>query len=237
MVDVVLANKNITVLGGPAKIDLDLNIGGQGRRGSLFFSGFEDPNSLSLDDFPQTPLVFDMYVLSNPASDKYLSVYQYVNQDGEFVWVIVFTLNKSQYSVNKVATFINGQTEIVLDLDEIGLNNLQLTTLSKSFAYFSVQATIGNYDLSYALDEGYENTPGLNPVSHTVQVGSLIFDNEGGEPGSSFDFPLKLPIKIKAIEFSGESWSPINNKDLLVSLSIDFVNPNEILFYSGGEES
>jgi hypothetical protein len=232
MVDVVLANKNITVLGGPAKIDLDLNIGGEGRRGSLFFSGFEDPNSLSLEDFPQTPLVFDLYVLSNPASDRYLSVYQYVNQDGEFVWVIVFTLNKSQYSVNKVATFTSGQTEIILDLDEIGLNNLQLSTLSDSFAYFAVQATLGNYNLADALSNGFDTPVDLNPVSHTVQVGSLFFDNEGGDPGSSFDFPLKLPIRIKAVEFSGGAWSPINNKDVVVSLSIDFVNPNEILFYS-----
>ena len=237
MVDVYLANKNLTVLGGPAKIDLDLSIGGNGRRGSLFFSGFENPNTLSQDDFPERPLAFDMYVLSNPASENYLKVFQYVNQDGQLIWVSVFSLDKSQYSLNKVAKFEDGIALVEVSLDEIGLENISLATLSRSFAYFSVQATLGNYDLENSLDNGTANPVEFFPSAISAQVMNVVFDNENSQPGSSLEFPLKLPIRIKGVEFDGTDWSLIDNKDLLVSLSIDFVNPNEIFAYSPEEET
>lgn len=237
MVDVYLANKNLTVLGGPAKIELDLNIGGTGRRGSLFFSGFENPNTLLQNDFPEIPVAFDLYVLSDPASQDYLKVFQYLTQDGQLVWTNIFSLNKSAYSLNKVATFSQGVASLEIDLEEVGLQNISLSTFSKSFAYFSVQATLGNYNLSDALDGGSQNPSNFYPAAVSVQVGEVTFNNENGDPGSSSEYPLKLPIKIKAAEFNDGTWSAITGKDLLVSLSIDFVNPNEILFYEGDDES
>lgn len=237
MVDVYLANKDLTVLGGPAKIDLDLNIGGPGRRGSLFFSGFENPNTLSQDEFPERPVVFDLYILSDPSSQDYLKVFQYLSQDGQLVWANIFSLNKSVYSLNKVASFSEGLASLEIDLEEVGLQNISLATFSKSFAYFGVQATLGNYSLSDVLESGTQNPPEFYPAAISVQVGDVTFENENGEPGSSSEYPLKLPIKIKAAEFNDGTWSAIDGKDLLVSLSIDFVNPNEILFYEGDDES
>jgi len=62
MVNVILSSDEVTVLGGPTRLDVDLNIGASGTRGSLIFNGFGNPNNLQLDrDFPTFPLVLIFY--------------------------------------------------------------------------------------------------------------------------------------------------------------------------------
>ena len=47
MPDVVLSNDDLTVLAGPPTIELLVDIGPTGTRGSKFFVGIGNPNSLS----------------------------------------------------------------------------------------------------------------------------------------------------------------------------------------------
>ncbi len=220
MVNVVFSGDNVTVLGGATQLEVDLNVGAEGTRGGLFFVGDANPNTLNpLQDFIVPPLVFDIFINVNPASENYLQAYQYRNQDGQNTWVPVFKILQEGYKANKVAEFVNGEADIEISVAELGFSNLPFDNPNNSFSYFNVQATINNIDL----DDLSEPS---KPASISVEVGDAFTGNEGSfDPG---EFPTFLPIKLRALEFDGGTWSPIDNKKLIVYLSISFANPNEI---------
>jgi hypothetical protein len=223
MVDVILASDNVTVLGGPSSLEVDLNIGSPGTRGSLFFTGIQNPNTLNtLNDFPVTPIIFDIFINSNSSSDDYLQAYQYISQDGENVWLPVFKLRQDVYTINSILNFENGIAQLDVNLFDIGLRDFPFDSNSSenSFAHFSVQATIRNSNMEDPLD-----TP--KPIAFSTKVGNPYFENEG-----SFDpsqVPLFLPITFNAVQFvEPEAWQLIDEKNVLVSLAIYFADPNQI---------
>ena len=77
MTDVVLSTDDLTVLSGPETIELLVDIGPTGTRGSKFFVGIGNPNS----DDTLDPLLNDLYVNSAPGSD-YGYLYHYVSVPG-----------------------------------------------------------------------------------------------------------------------------------------------------------
>jgi hypothetical protein len=231
LVNVVFSGDNVTVLGGPTQLDVDLNVGANGTRGSIFFVGNENPNSLNpSQDFVTFPLVFDIFINVNPASNNYLQAYQYVNQDNQNLWIPVFKILQEGYKETKVLNFTNGEAEINIRVSDIGLNSIPFDSLTNSFAYFNIQATISNVNLN-------DPSEPQKPLSFSVKPGDTFFDNEG-----TFDageFPLFLPITFNAVEFNGTSWNPVNNKKNIVYLSISFTSPNEIFLNNNfsGEEN
>lgn len=219
-VNSILSSDNVTVLGGPARLEVDLNIGASGTRGSLFFVGTQNPNSLNPNqDFPNVPIVFDIFINVNAASENYLQAYQYVNQDGINTWIPTFSINQNIYSVNKVLEFVAGEASALLNVSDLGMDTLPFENLTNSFAYFNVQATVTNVNL--------ENLSSVAiPCAFSVNVGDAYFDNSGSfDPG---EFPLFLPVTIKAVEFNGTTWSAINNKKTSAYFTVSFANPNEI---------
>jgi hypothetical protein len=231
-VNSILSSDNVTVLGGPARLEVDLNIGASGTRGSLFFVGTQNPNSLNPNlDFPSLPIVFDIFINVNAASEDYLQAYQYVNQEGINTWVPTFNINQKVYSVNKVLEFVAGEATALLNVSDLGLDTLPFENLNNSFAYFNVQATVSNIDLEN------QSSPAI-PCAFSLTVGDAYFDNSGSfDPG---EFPLFLPVVVKAVEFNGTAWSAINNKKTSAYFAVSFANPNEIFSIisqnNGGEE-
>jgi hypothetical protein len=221
MVDVILASDNVTVLGGPSKLDVDLSIGAPGTRGSLFFVGVSNPNTLNPDvDFPVLPNIFDVFINSNGASEDYLQAYQYTSQEGGASWTPIFNINQSVYSTTEVLDFLDGQSSINVDISRMALDTLPFEAFENSFAYFNVQATVSNIDLE---DLAATN----NPISFALTVGDAYFDNEGSfDPGV---VPLFLPLVFSAAEFDGTNWSPVTNKKTPAYLTISFANPDKIL--------
>ena len=230
MVNVVFSGDNVTVLGGPEQLDVDLNIGANGERGSIFFVGNSNPNTLNiLTDFVVSPIVFDIFINVNPASENYLQAYQYIARDDGNVWIPVFKILQEGFRANKVLDFSNGEATVDINISEIGLDSVPFDSLINSFAYFNVQATLNNINLD---DLGEPS----KPASMSVEVGDAFFGNEGSfDPG---EFPLFLPITFRAVEFDGSSWLPIDEKKNVVYLSVSFSNPNEIftnLTFEGDE--
>lgn len=220
MVNVVFSGDNVTVLGGPTQLDVDLNIGANGTRGAIFLIGNSNPNSLNLlQDFVVRPTLFDIFINVNPSSPDYLQAYQLVNQDGGNVWIPVFKILQDEYRVNKVLDFIDGEASININVSEIGIDSIPFNSFSNSFAYFNVQATLSSINLEDLSQETL-------PSSMSIEVGNVFFSNEGSfDPGQ---FPILLPITFKAVEFDGVSWQPINNKKHVAHLSISFVSPEEV---------
>jgi hypothetical protein len=220
MVDVILSSDNVTVLGGPSKLDVDLNIGASGTRGSLFFVGTENPNNLNpLQDFPVVPIIFDIFINSNAESEDYLQAYQYVTQDGIRTWIAIFKLTQDVYSVNLPLEFEDGEASVDINLSELGLKTIPFFGTNNSFAYFNVQATMNNINLE---DLNIEQSP----IAFSTQVKDAYFDNSGSFDPS--ELPLFLPITFKAAEFIGSSWALIDQKTVLAYITISFANPNSI---------
>ncbi len=228
MANAILSSDNITVLGGPSRLDVDLNIGATGARGSLFFTGLNNPNLLSLSqDFPVFPTVFDIFINVNETSNDYLQGYQYANEDGVNKWVPIFKINQRVYSINEVLTFVDGEASVLINVSDLGLDRIPFESYTNSFAYFNVQATLSNADLENS------SAPQL-PSAVSVKVGDAFEGSEVSEDSGTF--PIFLPLSFRAIEFSNSSWSDINNKKVAIYLTISFANPNKIftVVTSGG---
>ena len=194
MADVLLSSDELTVLGGPAEISVDLDFGPQGDRGSLMFVGTEKPDTFS---FPVTPRIYDTYINLLASDSEYLFMYQYIaGTGGSPTWVKLFKLIPNMYSENLSRTFVNGEIQITIPIAAI----LPEDEAERLGAYqaedFNIQCTVLN----------------TNPVSLSVTVGDIDF----------FDSLMSLPITIKAIEYNNNEWSALVGQKM-VHLSITVV--------------
>lgn len=231
MVDVVLSSDNVTVLGGPEQVDVDLNIGASGSRGSIFFTDLPNPNTLTAQDFTTPPQIFDIYIVVDPSSDNYLQAYQYLNQDGVLTWAPSFKIAQSITAFNKVVTFNSGDATVILDVADLGLENVTFESFVNSFAFFNVQATLGNINVANAPEGVLDH----KPAAISVNVRDVYFDNSGG--GSPSEYPMKLPLDLKAAEFDGTNWTALDGKTVVLHLRVEFVDPDEVLLSLAGGES
>lgn len=230
MVDVILSADNLTVLGGPEEIEVDFNIGAEGERGSVWFTGLTNPNSLNTQtDFPLVPKLLDFFINVDPSDEDYLQIYQYVLSDGGTTWSKSFNLNTSAYYSNEVVSFENGLGQINVDITSLGLINALVESLDNSFAYFNVQASASNVNVEDAPEGANLNHL---PIAMSFSVGNAFFDSEGLTEAS--EFPFKLPISLTAVEYDNSLWSPIDQKSIIVHFAISYANPTEIIANLGG---
>ena len=115
MPEVLLSNDDITVLGPPSVIELLVDIGPQGLRGSQVFVGVGNPNTIVIG---QEPELNDLYINTSPGPD-YGYLYQYIAQPGGNTWVQVLQLNPTIYSKNYAATFSSGSASLIIPISDI----------------------------------------------------------------------------------------------------------------------
>ena len=150
MVSVVLNNDDVTVLAPPAIIEVLVDIGPQGTRGSQFFVGVGNPNSV---DIGQTPNLNDLYINTSPGGELgYL--YQYRSEPGGNVWVEVLDIYPSVYSENAQVTFESGASEVIIPVADI----VTVTGTPLVSENFSVQYSIAH----------------TNPVASAMQIPALV---------------------------------------------------------------
>lgn len=89
MVDVLLTTENVTVLGGPANVNLELDFGPRGPRGSNIFSGTPSPDDFFTEEVIEALnlQVYDLYVNIDPTSSDYGAFFQYQFVDNVNQWV------------------------------------------------------------------------------------------------------------------------------------------------------
>lgn len=97
--DVLVETDDIVVLGPPTSVDLALDIGPKGDRGSQFFVGSGNPNLSGVIPAGQTPLVGDVFVNSSTASE-YGWLYVYTQTPSGNSWVPALRLQPSIYATN-----------------------------------------------------------------------------------------------------------------------------------------
>lgn len=142
MAEVVVANDDLVVLGGPASISLALDVGATGTRGSYIFNDIGKPTSDQIS-FSIPPIMGDMYININPSDDEYLYLYQYKLVNGVLAWAKILRLVPNTVLFNPYFKFINGEAYsavvynnnlifvrgIIISLAEGGLENEQIEQL------------------------------------------------------------------------------------------------------------
>lgn len=216
MADVVVSSPDLTVLGGPREIQVDTNIGPAGTRGTYANYGIAEVADLEDADLAGgSPQYFDTYTITNPASDNYLQVYQYVNLSGVDTWNPTVKLTPDTYSTSQILDFTAGVSNTVeINTALIGYVDIasDLATLTDSRYWFNVQVTLSNYDVDAVSETHY-------PAAVSVKVEDVFTD---------IDDETKLPITVYAAEFDGSSWSQIDSKSVIGHISISVVDPEVI---------
>lgn len=152
MTDVLLSNDDITVLGPPAIVELLVDIGPSGTRGSQVFVGIGDPNSIVIG---QTPLLNDLFINTSPGGELGY-MYQYVSEPGGDTWIKVLDLNPSIYSINYEAIFSAGTTSITIPIANI----VEVTGSPLTADNFNVQHSITH----------------SNPIASSISIPALTGD-------------------------------------------------------------
>jgi hypothetical protein len=136
------SSDDITVLGGPSTINIDLDFGPTGQRGSKFFVGNGNPNSTPSPISTSIPLfVFDMYLNLNSATSEYRSLYQYQNVSGTNTWVKLINLIPNIYSLNISLNFVNGIASTTLPVISL-VDSDQVSSITSS--RFNIQHSLVN---------------------------------------------------------------------------------------------
>lgn len=176
MADVLLSTDDMTVLGGPASISVDLDFGPDGTRGSLWYTNSAGAPTLTLP--VSNPNIFDICINTNPGHVDYLYIYQYKNISGTNSWSKLFKLIPNTYSVNRTVTFVAGEQRV----------NIPILSVVPSSMIGSV--TSANFNVQYSI------TGNGDPLAPTMSV----------LPLESVDSILSLPLLFKAVEFNGTDW-------------------------------
>ena len=115
MADVLLSNDDVTVLGPPNTVEVLVDIGPTGTRGSQVFVGVGDPNIFPIG---QTPLLNDLYINTSPGAD-YGYMYQYVSEPGGNTWIQILEISPTLYSQLHTTTYVDGVAQVVIPISNI----------------------------------------------------------------------------------------------------------------------
>jgi hypothetical protein len=193
-VEVLVNTDDITVLGPPPVVNVQLDIGATGIRGSKVFVGTGAPNSLTTNStiFGQTLYLNDLYINNAPGED-YSYMYQYISSLGTNTWIPILKINPTLYSNVFLQTFTSGTTTISIPIADI----VQVAGTPLTEENFSVKFSIGH----------------SNPTAASITSVAIT--------GSSSD---TLSISLTAAELSSGTWSNLAETvtvHLLITIILD----------------
>jgi len=152
-IDVLLNTDDIVVFGPPDVVEVLVDIGPSGTRGSQVFVGVGDPNLIEIG---QTPILNDLYINTSPGVD-YGYLYQYVSEPGGDTWIQILKSNPTIYSENHLTTYTDGAASIVIPIADI-------VTVT------GTPLTAENFNVQYSIAHD-------NPVATGMAVPTLVGTN------------------------------------------------------------
>ena len=180
MADVVLTTDELLVLSGPSSINVEVDFGPEGERGSLFFVSVGNPNTALTG---QTPKAKDLCVNILKTDNEYSYVYQY-NSDGAdgFQWYPIIKLSPLQYNKILTGTFVDGSKVFNIPVSYIVDEETSQTLTS------------ANFNITYSI-------PNDSPIASSIEIGSFTND-----PVSGLQV---LPVTVNAVEYTGSVWQDL----------------------------
>lgn len=164
MADVVISNEDITVLAPPEVVELLIDIGPTGQRGTKFFTGIKDPNTITTDGKinNQEILLYDIY-LNTAQGSNYGFLYQYVSDLGTNSWVQVLKINPTLYSKKHTVMFTAGEASLSIPVSNI----VTVSGTPLTASNFNIQYTIENtLPIASSID-----APVLSDSGTTLSIG------------------------------------------------------------------
>jgi hypothetical protein len=184
MVDVILSNEDLSILGGPETVNVEVDFGATGSRGSRIFVNYGQPvvGIDGLTSLAPDCNLFDLYINIQSTDDEYQFVYQYQNVLGTLTWVKLFKLVSTIHSKNYSDTsFVSGTwTKNIPVIDVLPLD-------------FVGTAESANFNIQYTI-------LGENPIASSLSIAEI----------STSSGALVLPLTIKAKEFVDGAWSSLS---------------------------
>ena len=213
MADVVIANDDLVVLGGPSSVTVELDIGATGNRGSYIFTDAGKPTAENIS-FTVAPQINDLYINLNPSDNEYLYLYQYKLDNAVLGWTKILRLVPNTVLANPVLRFINGEAHTSLTLAG--------TTFVVRGLYFPLAGTLENADtealdyrdinLQYTISSDSQVLSAANLKEINTSFDLEIFDptipgyvTQTANLGSRF-----LYSTLKAAEWDGSNIAAIN---------------------------
>ena len=180
MADVVLTTDELLVLSGPSSVNVEVDFGPEGERGSLFFVSVGNPNTALTG---QTPKAKDLCVNILKTDNEYSYVYQY-NSDGAngFQWYPIIKLSPLQYNKILTGTFVDGSKVFNIPVSYIVDEETSQTLTS------------ANFNITYSI-------PNDSPIASSIEIGSFTND-----PVSGLQV---LPVTVNAVEYTGSVWQDL----------------------------
>ena len=129
ILDVLVETDDIVVLGPPAQVDISLDIGEKGERGSRFFVGYGDPNFPDVIPSGETPILGDVFVNASVAS-RYAWLYVYLRTPSGNSWIPALRLQPPIYAGNNLIVFNDGVGVVSVPLANILADNI-ITDIEK----------------------------------------------------------------------------------------------------------
>jgi hypothetical protein len=147
---VLLANDDLTVIGGPTSVKVSVDLGATGKRGSQIFISPGDPTDPTTI-IGQDPEVFDLCINTKTSDPQYLYVYQFQNLGSSNDWVPLFNLIPDTFATNSSKVFNDGIAQVYIPVFSI----TEKENLSSS-----------SFNIQYSVI-------GQNPISSSVTVSTL----------------------------------------------------------------
>lgn len=154
MVDVLLNTEDVVVLGPPDSVDVLVDIGPQGTRGSKIIVGSGEPNAQTSSGvlLGTTLILNDIYIQTDPGAN-YGYMYQYVSQPGGNTWVEVLNINPAIYSTIQTLSFTSGSASTTIPISNI-------VTVTGS------PLTASNFNVQFQIE-------GTNPIAAAMEIPAL----------------------------------------------------------------
>ena len=186
MVDVIYSSDNVIVTGGPSSIDLNINSGSRGIRGSRIYSIPGDPRTLSTQELPSDLLEYDLAIVVDSASNEAFTIFQKTGSSPQS-WEPLPPLALNVFSAKET---------IVFDSNGIALARVPVSTIFDLEEY-----TVDQFAVQYQIENEAE-TVSPKPISSAMSL-SIIPDLENNLQN--------LVAVIKAAEFDGTSWTSLSS--------------------------
>jgi hypothetical protein len=176
--DVLVDTSDIVVLGPPQQIDLSLDVGSQGERGSRFFVGTGNPNNPGVLPGGESFILGDVF-LNSSTGPEFAWLYVYVQTPTGNVWTPAVSLQSGIYNRHIDAVFnSSGISTILVPLSEISPDS-SITDINR----YVIQITPVLYSNPISLVINSKSIVGQNLqfVVEAIEYQSLSWQNLQGE--------------------------------------------------------
>lgn len=187
--DVLLENDDITVLGGPESIELSVDVGEKGDRGSRFFVGYGDPNEPDVIPSGEQVALGDVFVNASTAA-KYGWLYIYLRTPAGNSWVQAIRLQPSLYIRDADILFdANGIGTLSVPLSDI-VPDVTVTDIDK---YIVLATTSGDNVSAVSITQKF-----IQGSNFVAELKAITFDDDTSS-WSAYSGILRISVNISVV--------------------------------------